>query len=120
MFSPTLHDVRDACKLITLQVEERQRLKEFEDQILDVILVLEATNDTILSLAESYRRFRQDPCLWEEPGDGVHDAIDYALQEKLRDVSSSRKKVETLHAKLKSTIELVSLKCPCLDTELIG
>lgn len=106
--------------MITVQVEERQRLKEFEDQVLDVILVLEATNDTIVSLLEGYRQFRQDPCLWEEPGDGVHDAIEITLQEKLRDVSSSKKKIETLHAKLKSTIDLVSSKSQNSKAELIG
>ena len=106
--------------LITFQVEEGQRLKELDDQILDVILVLDATNDTILSLLDNYRQFRQDSCIWEEPGDGVQDAIEFALQEKLKDVSSSKKKVETLHAKLKSTIDLVSLNSPCLDTELTG
>lgn len=89
-------------------VEERQHLKELEDQILDVILVLDSTNDTILSLLENYRRFRQDPCVWEETDDGGYDAIEFAFQEKLKDVSSSRKKVQTLHAKLKSTIDLLS------------
>lgn len=94
--------------MITVQVEERQHLKELEDQILDVILVPGSTCDTILSLIENYRRFRQDPCVWEEPDDGGYDAIDIAFQEKLRDVSSNREKARTLHAKLKSTIELVS------------
>lgn len=91
-----------------VQVEERQDLKELDDQILDVILVLDSTNDTILSLIQNYRRFRQDPCVWEVPDGGSCDSIDFAFQEKLRDVSSSRKKAQTLHAKLKSTIELVS------------
>lgn len=94
--------------MIAVQVEERQHLKELEDQILDVILVLDSTNDTILSLLENYLRFRQDPCVWEETDDGGYDAIEFAFQEKLKDVSSSRKKVQTLHAKLKSTIDLVS------------
>ena len=97
-------------KLIIVQVEERQQLKELEDQILDVILVLDSTDDTIVSLIENYRRFRQDPCvcMWEEPGDVESDAMIVAFQEKQRDVYSSKKKVQTLHAKLKSTIELVS------------
>lgn len=105
---PSYLGIKDAQKLITVQVEERQCLKDLEDQILDVILVLDSTNDTIVYLAENYRRFRQDPCEWEEPHDGGYDAIDFAFQEKLRDVSSSKKKVQTLHAKLKSTIDLVS------------
>ena len=94
--------------MIIFQVEERQQLKELEDQILDVILVLDSTSDTIVSLTENYRRFRQDPCVWEELGDGTSDAIDVAFQEKQNDVCSNKKKLQTLHAKLKSTIELVS------------
>lgn len=78
--------------MITFQVEERQHLKELEDQILDVILVLGSTCDTILSLIENYRQFRQDPCVWEESDDGGYDAIDFAFQEKLRDVSSDRER----------------------------
>lgn len=96
-------------KLITFQVEERQQLKDLEDQILDVILVLESTSDTIVSLIENYRGFRRDPCVcvWARSGDGNSDAINAAFQEKHSDVCSSKKKVQTLHAKLKSTIELV-------------
>ena len=97
-------------KLITIQVEERQQLKEFEDQILDIILVLDSTSETIVSLLENYRRFRQDlsVCVWEDTGDGSTDALDVAFREKQRDVCSSKLKVQTLHAKLKSTIDLVS------------
>ena len=95
--------------LTTTQVEERQLLKDLEDQILDVILVLDSTDDTILGLLENYRRFRQDPCVWDKPdNDCRSDTVDYAFQENLREVSSSKKKVRSLHAKLKSTIELVS------------
>lgn len=94
--------------MIIGQVEERQNLKELEDQILDVILVLDSTSDTILSLIENYRQFRQDLSVREEANDGGYDAIDVAFQEKLRDVSFNRMKVQTLNAKLKSTIELVS------------
>ena len=106
--APFFHGVRFAQKLIIGQVEERQNLKELEDQILDVILVLDSTSDTILSLIENYRQFRQDLSVREEANDGGYDAIDVAFQEKLRDVSFNRMKVQTLNAKLKSTIELVS------------
>ncbi len=75
----------------------------------------------MLSLIENYRRFFQDPCVWQEPDDGGYDAIDFAFQEKLREVASSRKKVQTLHAKLKSTIDLVSqIVTFLLDTGFIG
>ncbi|CAD6565853.1 MAG: hypothetical protein ASARMPRED_008012 [Alectoria sarmentosa] len=101
-------DGKDPAQL--LDVEERQYLKELEDQILDVILVLGSTCDAILSLIENYRRFRQDPCVWEEPDDGDYDAIDIAFQEKLRDVSSNREKARTLHAKLKSNSQKKAVK----------
>lgn len=64
----------------------------------------------MFSLIENYRRFHQYPCVCEEAGGDGYDGIHIAFQEKLRHVSSSRKKVQTLHAKLKSTIELVSLE----------
>ena len=107
-FQPYLLGIGAARELTILQVEKRQYLKELEDQILDVILVLDSTSDTILSLAENYQRFRQNPCACEEPDDGGCDAIEVAFLEKLRYISSSKQKVQTLHAKLKSTIELVS------------
>ena len=100
--------MRAVHKLIIIQVEERQQLKELEDQILDVVLVLDSTSDTIVSLIENYRRFSQDHRLLGRCDGGNNDAIDLAFQEKHRDVHNSKKKVQTLHAKLKSTIELVS------------
>ena len=109
LFSSSLYGTGAALILTATQVEERQLLKDLEDQILDVILVLDSTNDTILALLKNYRRFRQDSCVWEKQNNEYcSDIVDYAFQEKLRDVSSSIKKVRSLHAKLKSTIELVS------------
>lgn len=109
VFNSSLYGIGAGQKLTTIQVEERQLLKDLEDQILDVILVLDSTNDTILALLDNYRRFRQDPCVWgQHDDDGRFDIVHYAFQEKLRDVSSNRKKVRSLHAKLKSTIDLVS------------
>ena len=90
----------------TIDVEERQRLKDLEDQIIDIMTVLESTKDTIVSLLEKYNQCRRDF------GRGVDNAgfdpIDFALREKHRDVDFNRKRVETLHIKIKSTIELVS------------
>ena len=93
----------------SVDVEERQQLKDLEDQIIDVMTVLESIKDTIMSLLEKYNQCRRD---FGRKVDGSDDAgfdpVDYALREKQRDVVSNRKKVETLHIKIKSTIELVS------------
>ena len=119
-FSPISRRIGAAQKLIAIQVGERQQLKDLEDQILDVMLVLDSTHETIVSLIENYRRFRQHPCISNDLGDGDSDAIDAAFQEKQKEICSSTQKVQIVHAKLKSTIELVSYKGFLSYTILIG
>lgn len=92
-----------------IDVEGRQRLKDFEDQLTDITLVLDSTHDTIVSLLEKYQHFCRDYCtMAEDASRRDFDPIDCALQEKQRDVRSSRQKVETLHTKVKGTTDLVS------------
>lgn len=92
-----------------VDVEERQKLKDLEDQIIDIMTVLESTNDTIVSLLEKYDQFRRDFVRgFDMSDDAGFDHTDLALREKRRDVVSNRKKVETLHIKITSTTELVS------------
>ena len=98
---------KDPLRLI--DVEERQVLKDFEDQTIDIILVLDSIFDTISSLAETYKQFLLDSSAREESvGNGDFDPVAFRLQEKLREVMSSRKKVENLHTKVQSTTNLVS------------
>ena len=92
-----------------VDVQERQNLKDLEDQIIDIMTVLESTKDTIVSLLEKYSQCRRDFGRGVDMSDDAgFDPIDFALREKRRDVDSNRKKVKTLHVKIKSTIELVS------------
>ena len=92
-----------------VDIEERQKLKDLEDQIIDIMTVLESTKDNIICLTEKYNQCRRDFRRGDDTSDDAgFDPIDFALQEKRRDVVSNRKKVETLHIKIKSTIELVS------------
>jgi len=92
-----------------LDVEERQKLKDYEDQLTDIILVLDLTHDTITSLLEKYRQFCRDFYIMaEDDNPNGFDTIDCALQEKQKDVRSSRQKVETLHTKVRGTTDLVS------------
>ena len=92
-----------------VDIEERQKLKDLEDQIIDIMTVLESTKDNIECLIEKYSQCRRDFGRGVDTSDDAgFDPIDFALREKRRDVVSNRKKVETLHIKIKSTIELVS------------
>ncbi|KAL2049176.1 hypothetical protein ABVK25_010526 [Lepraria finkii] len=100
-------DERDPARL--LGVEERQNLKEIEDDIIDILSVLDATADTIQSLLGKYRQFRRDIRSGLENlfGDGI-DSIECALQERQKDVHMNRQKVEKLHAKVQGTTNLLS------------
>ena len=91
-----------------LDITERQELKDVQDQVIDILVVLDSTSDTIESMIEKYKQFNQD-C--DDPqgnsSDIEFDAIQSALQEKQREVFLNRKKVETLHTKVQGTISLV-------------
>ena len=102
-------DEKNSLRL--LDVDERQNIKDLEDQIVDVLLALDSTNDTILSLLEKYRQFCQDTeGNLEDTKDRSFDLIDCAFRDKQREVHSSRKKVETLYTKLQGTTNLVGNK----------
>ena len=89
--------------------EARQRLKDFEDRLIDILLIFDATYDTITSLLSRY----QDFCIgcdstWHDGDNMEPDFIVTALQERQKDVHSSRNKVKTLHKKVEGTTNLVS------------
>ena len=101
--------IEDEDPLRLINVEERQSLKDFEDRIIDILLVLDSILDTISSLAETYKQFCLDfNTNKENRGDDDFDSVAFRLQEKLQEVTSNRRKVENLHTKVQSTINLVS------------
>ena len=86
----------------------RQYLKDLEDRIIDVRNVLESTGDLMVSIIDLYRQCRRDSQGGTyEQEHGELDPIESALREKQRDVIAYKKSMETLHTKLKSTIETV-------------
>ena len=93
-----------------LNFEERQILKDFEDLLIDNLLVLDTTLDTISSLLDNYQSYWRISRLQsrEMQTDDV-DLISVALQEQKSEVSSSRRKIETLHRKVQGSIKLVRL-----------
>ncbi len=103
--------IDDDSPIRITEFEERQRLKQMEDKILDLLIIMDSTLDTIDSLSQRYREFRSATTVAVERApllDG--DSISFALAEKRRDVLLYRSKVEALRAKVKGTTNLVGSK----------
>lgn len=89
--------------------EERQRLKDFEDRLIDLLLIFDANYDTLTSLLDRYQDFCINCHSTSEDGDRrKSDFIVDALQEKQKDIYSSRNKIKTLHTKVRGTTSLLS------------
>lgn len=43
-----------------INAEERRRLNDLEDQVINVMPMLDSTNDTIISFLQKYNQFRLD------------------------------------------------------------
>ena len=92
--------------LSLLDIHECQELKTHEDQLIDILVVLDSTLDTISFLKEKYREFCQDV----EPFSAYLANVDVnngVLEEKQREILLNRKKVEALQTKIQSTMSLV-------------
>ncbi len=91
-------------------MDERQILKDFEDAIIDMLLVLDSTTDTISSLLDNYKQFCLDIDVNPLETNGEEfDPVAFALREKHREVMFSRKKIETLQTKVQGMSNLVSM-----------
>lgn len=101
--------VNDKDPLQLLDIEERQVLKDFEDRIIDNLLVLDSTESTITSLIENYDRFILYKPAQQETNIESFDPVAVALLEKKKEVNFCRTKVETLHAKVQGSIKLVCI-----------
>lgn len=100
-------DEKDPLRLADF--EERQWLKDFEDRLIDVLLIFDATYDTITSILDRYHKFRIScDSTWYDCTDLESDFIVCALQERRKDVLSGRNKIKTLHKKVQGTTNLVS------------
>ena len=100
-------DEKESLQL--LNVEERQALKDSEDLLIDNMLILDSTFETVSSLLQSYRSYCDD-CADEtqELGTDPKDLIMIALEDHQKEVLSNRRKIETLYKKVKGSIQLVS------------
>lgn len=93
-----------------LSFDERQILKDSEDRLINNLLILHSTLETITSLVSVYNQFRRDCGTGEEDGcaDKI-DLIEMALQEQHREVGSYRRQMETLRMKVQGSIHLVKV-----------
>ena len=81
-------------------------MKDFDDQLLDILLVLDSSLDTISTLRGIYEEYCYSDV--EDNQERGYDFIQRALKEKEQDAILNRKKIETLHNKVKGTINLVN------------
>lgn len=101
-----------------IDLEERQRLKQVEDEILDLQMIFDSTLDTIECLIETYeiaksRTFSRDST---KAVDGRPDLVIATMKDRRRDVQLYMSKVRTLRAKVQSTSQLVrQLRFSCGD-----
>ena len=98
-------DERDP--LGSLEFNQRQRLKDVEDELIDADLILDSTDDTMNSLLENYRQYchAMDS---SSNSDFEADIIHRALREKRKQIMFYKKQIRALHHKVQGTINLVS------------
>ena len=82
---------------------ERQRLKQIEDHVLDLMNLLDSTQDVLDSLIRYYRSWQT-----QEGATKSEDLITALLQEKREEILLLHKKVGALRSKVSGTTELVS------------
>ena len=93
-----------------LNIDERQILKDFEDRLVDSMLILDTTADTIASLSRNYQSYcRACKTLSHDVTMEDPDTVLLTLQEQGREVESSKRNIETLHRKVQGSIQLVRM-----------
>lgn len=100
--------INEKDPLQLLNIEERQVLKDFEDLLIDNMLILDSTRDTISSLLNNYQSYwHNSQHESKKYVTGDNDLIIIALRERMSEVSSSSRKIDTLHRKVQGSIKLV-------------
>ena len=87
---------------------ERQKLKQIEDSIIDISIILDSTLDTVNTLLERYQAsHRREHSNIDTNEHFDVDDIEIGLLEKRRDVLLFRAKIDAIRSKVQSTIKLV-------------
>ncbi|OLE52324.1 MAG: hypothetical protein AUG51_18620 [Acidobacteria bacterium 13_1_20CM_3_53_8] len=89
---------------------ERQRLKQLEDTLLDIVIVLDSTLDTVTALLERYQSSLLSIEIRENNAyPQTKDEIVRSLLEKQREISLFKTKVDAIRSKVQGTTQLVRL-----------
>ena len=94
--------------LHSTNVEERQMLKDLEDELLDVILVFESMHGTLVKLLRNYDWYHNADANSITTKGERFDCVSEALLVRQENIILHQKKIQTLHKKLKGIINLVS------------
>jgi hypothetical protein len=87
---------------------ERQKLKQIEDSVIDISIILDSTLDTVNTLLERYQANRRQEHSNIDTNEHFNvDDIEIGLLEKRRDVLLFCAKVGAIRSKVQSTIKLV-------------
>lgn len=106
-------DENDEDNFVSIEVEDHQELKLIEDQIADLILCLDSTMDTVSTFMDMYEQFRfhqrNVKSSDESPTVSAYGSnpVVFALNEKEKELSYTRKKAEALLSKVQNTRTLV-------------
>jgi len=93
-----------------LDYDQEQELKQVEDQIVDILVSLDSTLDTITALLNIYEHFNKTFGRdLEESSIDDWDAIKLTFREKQQDIIYMKQKVEALSSKLQGTKALVRI-----------
>ena len=94
-------------KRVKPNFEERQRIKLIEDYVLDVFVALDSSSDIVTSLLKQYAMWDHGSNKMNKDEGGGPDLVHIALLDKLREIELYKLKLNSLHAKVKGTIQLV-------------
>ncbi|KAG8534358.1 uncharacterized protein KY384_001202 [Bacidia gigantensis] len=101
-------DERQPLSLV--DIDDRQSLKDLEDEVLDIILALDSLFETIDALSNKFDQYRHlNAELTGQVIDGFDNQIvAQAFQERRATVNIHRRKIQNLYEKVKGMISLLS------------
>ena len=102
-------EIDEQDPIYALGLDQRQQMKNIQDELMDIILVLDTISDTVHALRQSYMEY----CSLTDPNGVVNETSDMvyrALLQKFNELALHKKAVEALHEKIQGTIGLVR---PC-------
>ncbi|KAI9891459.1 MAG: hypothetical protein M1814_002778 [Vezdaea aestivalis] len=107
MLAPTGTEKQALLLDFEINFSDRQMLKQMEDQVLDIVVILDSTTDTVSSLLEKYKICvpQDDQTSYSRV---AYDPIEIGFREKLQELSLIKTKTEALMRRIQGTTSLVS------------